>query len=160
MRILRSTSRELAAACNAASSRAISLNCPHRIHLDTVAHRYFLERGTRGGSDFVPVRDVPGGSEPSTPASPSTSCSRASMRRTTPATNRLWIPPPPAPSRPTAWRKASPSTRTARPTRARLNWPTAMASACPCASTPSPRACKSPRCHTHEREASSPAVFP
>jgi len=60
--ILRSTSRELAAACNAASSRAISLNRPHRILLDTVAHRFFLERGTRGGSDFVPVRDVPGGS--------------------------------------------------------------------------------------------------
>lgn len=60
--ILRSTSRELAGACNAASSRAISLNRPHRIHLDTLAHRYFLERGTRGSTDFVPVRDVPGGS--------------------------------------------------------------------------------------------------
>ncbi len=27
-----------------------------------MAHRYFLERGTRGSTDFVPVRDVPGGS--------------------------------------------------------------------------------------------------
>ncbi len=60
--ILRSTSRELAGAFNAASSRAIAINRPHRIHIDTLAHRYFLERGTRGGTDFVPARDVPGGS--------------------------------------------------------------------------------------------------
>ncbi len=60
--LLRATSRELAAACNAASSRAISVNRPHRIRLDPLAHRYFLERGTRGGSDFFPVKDVPGGS--------------------------------------------------------------------------------------------------
>jgi len=60
--LLRATGRELAAACNAASSRAISVNRPHRIHLDRPGHRYILERGARGGSDFFPVRDVPGGS--------------------------------------------------------------------------------------------------
>jgi prepilin-type N-terminal cleavage/methylation domain-containing protein len=60
--LLRSTSRELASAFSAASSRSISLNRPHRIRLDRAAHRYFLERGRRGGSDFFPVPDVPGGS--------------------------------------------------------------------------------------------------
>jgi hypothetical protein len=42
---------------------------PHLGHLPGLSertslssHRYFLERGTRGGTDFVPVRDVPGGS--------------------------------------------------------------------------------------------------
>jgi type II secretion system protein H len=60
--LLRSTSRELASAFNLASSRAISINRPHRIRLDRVAHRYFLERSTRGGTDFLPVPGVPGGS--------------------------------------------------------------------------------------------------
>lgn len=60
--LLRSTSRELAGAFNLASSRAISINRPHRIRLDRLAHRYFLERGTRGGSDFHPAQDVSGGS--------------------------------------------------------------------------------------------------
>jgi len=60
--LLRSTSRELAGAFNLASSRAISINRPHRIRLDRVAHRYFLERSMRGGTDFFPARDVPGGS--------------------------------------------------------------------------------------------------
>jgi prepilin-type N-terminal cleavage/methylation domain-containing protein len=60
--LLRATGRELAAACNGASSRAISVNRPHRVHLDTLAHRWLLERGTRAGSDFFPVKDVPGGS--------------------------------------------------------------------------------------------------
>jgi len=60
--LLRSTSRELAGACNVASSRAISINRPHRIRIDRVAHRYFLEKSTRGGSDFYPAQDTPGSS--------------------------------------------------------------------------------------------------
>jgi prepilin-type N-terminal cleavage/methylation domain-containing protein len=60
--ILRSTSRELADAFKAASSRAISANWPHRITIDRFSHRYFLERSTRGGTEFYPVRGVPGGS--------------------------------------------------------------------------------------------------
>jgi type II secretion system protein H len=60
--LLRSTSRELAGACNVASSRAISINRPHRIRIDRVAHRYFLERSTRGRSDFLPAQDTPGSS--------------------------------------------------------------------------------------------------
>jgi prepilin-type N-terminal cleavage/methylation domain-containing protein len=60
--LLRSTSRELAGAFNVASSRAISINRPYRVRLDRMAHRYFLERSTRGGADFHPAQDVPGGS--------------------------------------------------------------------------------------------------
>jgi type II secretion system protein H len=60
--LLRSTSRELAGACNLASSRAIAINRPHRVCLDQAGHRYFLERGRRGGADFYPVRGIPGGS--------------------------------------------------------------------------------------------------
>lgn len=60
--LLRSTSRELAGAFNLASSRAISINRPHRIRLDRAAHRYFLERSLRNAADFFPARDVPGGS--------------------------------------------------------------------------------------------------
>jgi type II secretion system protein H len=60
--LLRSTSRELAGACNVASSRAIAVNRPYRIRLDRLSHRYVLERSTRGGSDFLPARDIPGGS--------------------------------------------------------------------------------------------------
>jgi prepilin-type N-terminal cleavage/methylation domain-containing protein len=60
--LLRSTSRELAGACNVASSRAISINRPHRIRIDRSGHRYFLERGRQGGSDFRPVPDSPGSS--------------------------------------------------------------------------------------------------
>jgi type II secretion system protein H len=60
--LLRSTSRELAGACNVASSRAIAVTRPYRIRLDRVAHRYFLERSTRSGSDFLPAQDTPGSS--------------------------------------------------------------------------------------------------
>jgi type II secretion system protein H len=60
--LLRSTSRELAGAFNLASSRAISINRPHRIRLDRVAHRFVLERSARGGTEFHPARDVPGNS--------------------------------------------------------------------------------------------------
>jgi type II secretory pathway pseudopilin PulG len=58
--LLRSTSRELIGAFDVASSRAVSLNRPHRIRLDQVAHRFYLERSARGGLDFIPVRDLPG----------------------------------------------------------------------------------------------------
>jgi type II secretion system protein H len=57
--LLRSTGRELIGACNAASSRAVATNRPHRIRLDPALHRYFLERSARGGLDFFPVRGVP-----------------------------------------------------------------------------------------------------
>ena len=60
--LLRSTSRALAGACNAASSRAISINRPLRVRLDRERHRYFMERGRRGGADFIPAPDIPGGS--------------------------------------------------------------------------------------------------
>jgi type II secretion system protein H len=60
--LLRSTSRELANAFALASSRAISINRPHRISIDILAHRFFLERGTSSGADFQPVRDVAGSS--------------------------------------------------------------------------------------------------
>jgi type II secretion system protein H len=60
--LLRSTSRELAGACQVASSRAIAVNRPYRIRLDRFEHRYFLERSTRGGSDFLLAQDTPGNS--------------------------------------------------------------------------------------------------
>jgi type II secretion system protein H len=60
--LLRSTSRELAGAFNLASSRAISINRPHRIRIDKLTHHYFLERSTRGGSEFHPAQDIPGNS--------------------------------------------------------------------------------------------------
>ena len=56
--VLRSTSRDLAGAFSAVSSRSVAVNRPLRIQLDTVNHRYFTERSARGGSDFFPVRDV------------------------------------------------------------------------------------------------------
>jgi len=59
--VLRATSRDLAAAFSAVSSRSVAVNRPLRLQLDSVKHRYFTERSTRGGSDFFPVRDVPGG---------------------------------------------------------------------------------------------------
>jgi hypothetical protein len=65
--LLRSTSRELIGAFNVASSRAVSVNRPHRVRLDQIAHRFFLERGSRGGLDFLPVRDLPGSEGPLDP---------------------------------------------------------------------------------------------
>lgn len=62
--LLRATSRELADAFNLASSRAISVNRPHRIRLDELAHRYVLERSARGGTDFHPAPDIRGGTGP------------------------------------------------------------------------------------------------
>ena len=57
--ILRSTARELAEACRLASSRAISVNRPHRLHVDISKHRYLIERGNASGSDFLPAEDLP-----------------------------------------------------------------------------------------------------
>jgi Tfp pilus assembly protein FimT len=58
--LLRSTSRDLLGAFDVASSRAVSVNRPHRIRLDQTTHRFYLERSARGGTDFFPVRDLPG----------------------------------------------------------------------------------------------------
>jgi prepilin-type N-terminal cleavage/methylation domain-containing protein len=58
--LLRSTSRTLASACNAASSRAIAVNRPYRVRIDKLARRYFLESAARGGAVFHPAQDVPG----------------------------------------------------------------------------------------------------
>ena len=60
--LLRATSRALAGACNVASSRAISVNRPYRVRIDRFARRYFLESSSRGGSQFSPAKDLPGGS--------------------------------------------------------------------------------------------------
>jgi prepilin-type N-terminal cleavage/methylation domain-containing protein len=60
--LLRSTSRALASACNVASSRAISVNRPFRIRIDTLKHRYFMESGPRSGTVFHPAQDAPGSS--------------------------------------------------------------------------------------------------
>jgi prepilin-type N-terminal cleavage/methylation domain-containing protein len=60
--LLRSTSRALASACNVASSRAISVNRPFRIRIDTFKHRYLMETGPRSGTVFHPAQEAPGSS--------------------------------------------------------------------------------------------------
>ena len=60
--LLRATSRQLAAAFSAASSRAIAVNRPYRIRIDKAAHRFFLQRSRRGSLEFYPVRDIPAAS--------------------------------------------------------------------------------------------------
>jgi len=59
--VLRATSRDLASAFSAVSSRSVAINRPLRVQLDPVKHRYFTERSARGGTDFFPAPDVPGG---------------------------------------------------------------------------------------------------
>jgi type II secretion system protein H len=62
--LLKSSARELMSVCNLASSQAIAANQSHRVRLDTVTGRYFLEKRVRGGSrddNFVALRDLPGG---------------------------------------------------------------------------------------------------
>jgi len=59
--VLRATSRDLASAVSAVSSRSVAISRPMRLQLDPVNHRYFTERSTRGGTDFFPARDVLGG---------------------------------------------------------------------------------------------------
>jgi prepilin-type N-terminal cleavage/methylation domain-containing protein len=140
--LLRSTSRELAGAFNLASSRAISINRPLRVRLDTLAHRWLLERSTRGGTDFYPVRDLPGSFGTLDARIAIASGTGRQLRRTTPARNRPKIPANPAARHPPGWRRPSPFIRTERRTPGRSSWPTAMVSASRCASTRSPRACK------------------
>ena len=59
--LLRSTSRELVNVFSIASSRAVSLNQLHRVHIDPGTGRYVIERRTRetvNGDEFKPLDDV------------------------------------------------------------------------------------------------------
>jgi type II secretion system protein H len=60
--LLRSTSRDLINVFDLASSRAVSLNQPYRVTVDTQGGRYFVERQIHDGTreDFVPLKDVVG----------------------------------------------------------------------------------------------------
>ena len=60
--LLRATGRELAGACELASSRAISQNRSHRVQLDAKNGRYVVSRKIRleGREEFVPLKDVAG----------------------------------------------------------------------------------------------------
>lgn len=61
--LLRSGGRELAEVCSIASSRAVSFNQVHRVHVDPATRRFRVERRLRGPdrlAAFVPVRDVVG----------------------------------------------------------------------------------------------------
>jgi len=61
--VLRSGSRELANVCSIASSRAVSFNQVHRVHVDPATRRFRVERRVRGPDrvpTFVPLRDVSG----------------------------------------------------------------------------------------------------
>lgn len=61
---LRAGGRELLNVCALASSRAISFNTVHRVHLDPASRKFRMERRTRTpdrGLAFVPVRGVVGG---------------------------------------------------------------------------------------------------
>jgi prepilin-type N-terminal cleavage/methylation domain-containing protein len=61
--VLRGGGRDLVSVCAIASSRAVSFNTTHRVHIDPASRRFRVERRTRTpdrGMAFVPVRDVPG----------------------------------------------------------------------------------------------------
>ena len=60
--LLRSTSRDLVNIFELASSRAISLNQLHRVHLDIATGKYLVERRVRSGTqeEFLPLKDVSG----------------------------------------------------------------------------------------------------
>lgn len=60
--LLRATGRELVNTFELASSRAISLNQPHRVQLDLKTGHYQVARKTRvaGQESFVPLTDVSG----------------------------------------------------------------------------------------------------
>jgi len=61
--LLRSTARELISVFDLAYSRAVSVNQPHRVRLDRLNGRYFIEERSRGGDSldgFVPLLDLPG----------------------------------------------------------------------------------------------------
>jgi general secretion pathway protein H len=57
--LLRSTSRQLISVFTLASSRAISIDRPHRVRLDRSTGRYIVEKQERG-KQFTPVKDVAG----------------------------------------------------------------------------------------------------
>jgi type II secretion system protein H len=62
--LLRSTARDLVSVLSMASSRAVSLNQLHRVHLDKRNSRYTIETKVSlgpKGEGYIPVRDVPGG---------------------------------------------------------------------------------------------------
>jgi len=61
--LLSSTGRKLADALGIAYSRAVTVHQPHRVRLDSINHRYAIERRIPGfrGSGFAPVKDLPGG---------------------------------------------------------------------------------------------------
>ena len=59
--LLRSSARKLISVFELAYSRAVSLNQMHRVRLDSISKRYFIEQRSRGGETldgFVPLRDV------------------------------------------------------------------------------------------------------
>lgn len=60
---LRAGGRELLNVCALASSRAVSFNAVHRVHVDSASRKFRMERRTRTadrGLAFVPVRGVAG----------------------------------------------------------------------------------------------------
>jgi len=62
--LLRSTGRTLVDAFNLASSRAITIQQPHRVRIDQKAGRFFVQQSSREGEkegERLSVRDVPGG---------------------------------------------------------------------------------------------------
>lgn len=60
--LLRSAGRKLIDACSVAQSRAVALNQPHRVRIETGAGKYRVEKRVRGQgvTDFVPAIDAPG----------------------------------------------------------------------------------------------------
>lgn len=61
--VLRAGGRELADVCSIASSRAVSFNQVHRVHVDPATRRFRVERRVRGSDRmpmFVPLKDVSG----------------------------------------------------------------------------------------------------
>lgn len=61
--VLRAGGRELADVCSIASSRAVSFNQVHRVHVDPATRRFRVERRVRGLDRvpmFVPLKDVSG----------------------------------------------------------------------------------------------------
>jgi type II secretion system protein H len=62
--LLSSTGRHLANVLGIAYSRAVTVHQPHRVRLDSITHRYAIEKrvpGSRGQGGFAPVPDLPGG---------------------------------------------------------------------------------------------------
>ena len=60
--LLRSTGRDLVNTFSLASSRAISLNQPHRVELDTHTGKFLIESRARENAreEFAPLKDVAG----------------------------------------------------------------------------------------------------